>query len=168
MAAKQGPNILLFTSYRVRHIQFISVMHANCVCPAKLDAGATQLQKRQTKEEVLTGIQPDKPLELSLCASAHTHARCPLLVTNASSFQPALLRVTCSEPLSESTSSRRCMLKPQTSTTTPKMNRIHLVLFDMKNRIFEPYLAAIHKISISVMHQLLDTQFWPALRCHRY
>jgi hypothetical protein len=33
-----------------------------------------------------------------------------------------------------------------------EMDRIHLVLFEMNNRIFGPYLTAIDGILISVMH----------------
>jgi hypothetical protein len=36
--------------------------------------------------------------------------------------------------------------------TIAEMNRIRLVLLDMNNRIFGPYLAAIQRILISAMH----------------
>jgi hypothetical protein len=36
----------------------------------------------------------------------------------------------------------------------PETNRIHLVLFAMQDRIFGPYLTAIHRTLISAMHDL--------------
>jgi hypothetical protein len=49
-------------------------------------------------------------------------------------------------------------------TSIAEMNRIYLVLFDMNNRIFGPYSAAIRRILVSAMLDIIGHRSaWQAL-----